>query len=391
MNAHTFAPEIIPFILNLVEQSEDVFWIRSPDYSQQIYISPAYETIWGRKAENLYQHPEEWLQTIHPEDLIHLQDSVKKRNPNYQPGQSFNETYRIIRPDGEIRWINDKSVPIHDDAGNHIGFAGIAQDVTAAKETEQLRIQNKVLEEQEETTKLLAASIAHELRTPLRAIESGAHGIEKFLPILLEGYKKAKDAGLEVPFIAPLHIKSLAKIAHNTEVETRAAFSVIDMLLVNANASQINTSKFTTCSIADCVRTALTRYPFRSDETHLIHLKKGDFSFHGDEMLMIHILFNLLKNALYYIKAANKGDIYIWCDQNEQFNLLHFKDTSQGIDPAILPRIFEKFFTKTQHGTGVGLAFSKLVMQSFGGDIACDSVKGEYTDFTLSFPRIQIK
>jgi signal transduction histidine kinase len=109
----------------------------------------------------------------------------------------------------------------------------------------------------------------------------------------------------------------------------------------------------------------------------------------GDDILFTHVLFNLLKNALYYIRAASKGEISIWCEQNEKFNILHFKDTGLGMDKEVLEHIFERFFTRTRHGSGVGLAFCKLVMQSFGGDIICDSVKGEYTDFTLSFPKIK--
>ena len=118
-----------------------------------------------------------------------------------------------------------------------------------------------------------------------------------------------------------------------------------------------------------------------------MHWKKSDFSFKGDELLMIHLLFNLLKNALYYIKVAGKGDIHIWCDQNEKHNILHFKDTGQGIAKKDLPHIFERFFTKTPHGTGIGLAFCKMVMNSLGGDITCSSHEKEFAEFTLLFPK----
>ncbi|MGA2655503.1 MAG: PAS domain-containing sensor histidine kinase, partial [Gammaproteobacteria bacterium] len=318
-----------------------------------------------------------------PKETVSFKNDDEEVLKTGQPKLNVEEP-PVLDEHGKATYFLSSRVPLKDNQGKVIGVVGISVNITSAKEAEQLRTQNKVLEEQEETTRLLAASIAHELRTPLRAIESGAEGIEKFLPILLEAYKKAKESGLEVPFIAPAHYKSLIKITHNTKVETRAAFSVINMLLVNANASSIDTSKFATCSMLQCVGKALTRYPFRSDETHLIKWKRGDFSFHGDEMLMIHIIFNLLKNALYYVKAAGKGEIQIWCDQNENFNILHFKDTGQGIDPEVLTHIFDRFFTRTRHGTGVGLAFCKLVMQAFGGDITCDSVKGEYTDFILS-------
>lgn len=280
-----------------------------------------------------------------------------------------------------------KKIPLRDKQNNIVGILGISFDITAEKEAEQLRLKNKVLEEQEQVTRLLAASMAHELRTPLRAIESGAEGIAKFLPVLVETYKKAREANLDVPYIAPLHYKALVNITNNTRIETRAAFAVIDMLLVRTNLSHINTDNFITCSMAKCLTEALRRYPLRSDEQHLIRWKKCDFSFHGDELLMTHIIFNLLKNALYYVKAANKGEIQIWCDKNEKFNILHFKDTGQGMDAEVLSKIFAPFVTNTYHGTGVGLAFCKLVMQSFGGDIVCDSVKGEYTDFTMTFPQ----
>lgn len=387
MNIQTFAPEIIPFILLLVEQSEDVFWIRSPDYSKQLYISPAYESVWGRSCEKLYKDPEEWSKTIHPDDLKYLLDSVKKRKPNFQPGETFNETYRIIRPNGEIRWIHDKSVPIYNEAGVHIGFAGIAHDITEVKEAEELRTKNKVLEEQEQTTRLLAASMAHELRTPLRAIESGATGIENYLPEMFDAYKIAKNAGLEIPFIAPMQFKSLSKIIEHIKIETRASFAVIDMLLMNTNSSAIDESKFKIHSMGQCIKDALLRYPLDDEEKSKIHWKKCDFSYHGDDTLMTHVIFNLLKNALHYLQAANKGEIQIWCDQNENFNILHFKDTSAGIDADILPHIFDRFYSRTRHGTGVGLAFCKLVMKSFGGDITCQSIKGEYSDFQLFFPR----
>lgn len=288
--------------------------------------------------------------------------------------------------DGTPAVFLSKKIPLRDKQNNIVGVLGISFDITAEKEAEKLRLQNKVLEEQEQVTRLLAASMAHELRTPLRAIESSAEGIAKFLPILVEAYKKAREANLDVPYIAPLHYKSLVNLTNNTRIETRAAFAVIDMLLVKTNLSHINKENFTTCSMGHCIVEAIKRYPLRSDEKHLIRWKKCDFSFYGDELLMTHIIFNLLKNALYYVKAGNKGEIQIWCDKNEKFNILHFKDTGQGMDAEVLSKLFTPFFTKTYHGTGVGLAFCKLVMQSFGGDITCDSVKGEYTDFTMTFP-----
>jgi signal transduction histidine kinase len=69
-------------------------------------------------------------------------------------------------------------------------------------------------------------------------------------------------------------------------------------------------------------------------------------------------------------------------------NRLYFRDNGKGISPEILPRIFDKFFTSSKAGTGVGLAFCKLVMEGMNGTIECESNPEEYTLFKLSFPKI---
>ncbi|MGA2655125.1 MAG: PAS domain-containing protein [Gammaproteobacteria bacterium] len=289
--------------------------------------------------------------------------------------------------DGTAAIFLSKKIPLRNKENNIVGILGISFDITAEKEAEKLRLEKSVIEEREATTKLIAASMAHELRTPLSTIEVGLEAMTHIFPGLLETYQMAKQSGMQVPFINPMQLKAFSNIVKNSKMEARSALSVIDMLLVTTNTSAIDTSKFKTLSMGQCLADALHRYPLHEDETKLIHWKKCDFNFLGDDILFTHVIFNLLKNALYYLKAANKGEIFIWCEQTEKFNILHFKDTGFGMDKEVLDHIFERFFTRTRHGSGVGLAFCKLVMKSFGGDITCDSVKGEFTDFTLTFPR----
>jgi PAS domain S-box-containing protein len=139
------------FISLFVEKSRDVFWMRNADYSQQIYISPAYEKIWGRSCDELYQFPEKWSDYLYPSDRERLDNSIAKRNSKSDINNLFIENYRIVRPDGEIRWIKDYSFPLHEQ-NQLIGFAGIAQDISAEilreenlrKEKEQFEIANKI-------------------------------------------------------------------------------------------------------------------------------------------------------------------------------------------------------------------------------------------------------
>lgn len=251
---------------------------------------------------------------------------------------------------------------------------------------------NKQMMEQQklQTMQTLAIDIAHELRTPLATINAAAIGTKQYLPDLISAYQSAKDANFPVKNIRQSQIELLYTAMDDISTETRSSNNFINMLLTNVGQQNIDTSEFSVCSIADCINEALHRYPFHPDERELIIWNaENDFNFLGNELLTNHILFNLLKNAIYYIKAAHKGNIHIWLERKIKYNQLHFQDTGKGISANILPNIFDIFFSKTYHGSGIGLAFCSTVMKSFGGKIECKSVEGEFTEFILSFPKIK--
>ncbi len=252
------------------------------------------------------------------------------------------------------------------------------------------RSKEKLAKSKIDSAKLLAGTIAHELRTPLGSIIGTAAGLKAYLPKLLDAYKKAKAANVKnLPFIRDPQIEKINQGLSNIEQEVNASNLVINMLLTNLGSSNIDTVDFENLSIYDCVNDTLARYPIPNTLSNLIHIKiKEDFIFNGSKLLTIHLLFNLLKNALYYIRSAKPGDIYISTEITDKYNILYFKDTGEGIEAAQLPNIFEQFYSKTRHGTGVGLAFCKKVMESFNGNISCRSEKGSYTEFILQFPKV---
>ena len=245
---------------------------------------------------------------------------------------------------------------------------------------------NMIQSEKLRTINTVAESIAHELRTPLRTINAGAEGLKLYIPKLIDSYAIAKQAKLDIPFIDGSHYSSLTRTLNNIISETQSSFTFIDMLLVNANESWKD-SNFLPCSILECIHQAIDRYPFGSQSKDLILIENTpDFIFIGNKQIMIHVIFNLIKNALYSIKAANKGSITIRTELTSSHNYLFFKDTGLGIDNKILPSVFERFFSRTNHGTGIGLAFCKLVMENIGGNISVRSENDVYAEFILDFP-----
>ena len=116
----------------LAENIAEVFWLSEPDKNSIIYISPAYEQIWGRSCDSLYASPWSWLEAIHPDDRLRVRTAALTK----QAGGEYCEEYRIVRPDGSIRWIEDRAFPIRDGKGAVYRIAGIAADITLRKVAE---------------------------------------------------------------------------------------------------------------------------------------------------------------------------------------------------------------------------------------------------------------
>jgi PAS domain S-box-containing protein len=113
----------------VVENIREVFWMSDPSKEKMLYISPGYQEIWGRTCESLYASPRSWLDWIYPDDRPH----ILKASQTKQTVGSYNEEYRIVRPDGSIRWIHDRAFPIRDQVGAVYRIAGIAEDITERK------------------------------------------------------------------------------------------------------------------------------------------------------------------------------------------------------------------------------------------------------------------
>ena len=114
----------------LADNIREVFWMTDVSKNEMIYVSPAYEEIWGRTVETLYASPQEWMNAIHPEDRARIMEAALTK----QISGKYDEVYRIIRPDNAIRWIQDRAFPIQDDSGKVYRLVGIAEDITERKQ-----------------------------------------------------------------------------------------------------------------------------------------------------------------------------------------------------------------------------------------------------------------
>jgi len=112
----------------VAENINEVFWMTNSDKTEMLYISPGYEAIWGRTCASLYAAPESWLDAIHPDDRGRVRQAAI-----VQTQGTYAEEYRVVRPDGSIRWVRDRAFPIRDASGQVYRIAGIASDITTFK------------------------------------------------------------------------------------------------------------------------------------------------------------------------------------------------------------------------------------------------------------------
>jgi PAS domain S-box-containing protein len=112
----------------IAENIDEVFWLATVDLSKILYVSPAYEVIWGRSRESLYQDQRSFMAAIHPADRALAVEAITKNREH-----GFEIEYRVVRPNGSVRWIRDRGFPIKDEVAHVYRIAGIAEDITERK------------------------------------------------------------------------------------------------------------------------------------------------------------------------------------------------------------------------------------------------------------------
>ena len=290
---------------------------------------------------------------------------------------------------GKQAYLLTSKVPIFKNDNEVVGVLGVYSDITQEKNASRLAMQNELQERQLEGMSLLANSIAHELRTPLSGIGLGLNSLHQAIDILKPAYDYAVKNGYQGEKLSARLDRRLHNAIFANKNQVRAGLTYIDMMLANAKIGTISSDNFHDLSINEILQKVLEEYPFQDEkERRLVHIDvEIDFVFQGDVNYIRLVFFNLIKNALHFIKAANKGYIMIRANTSKEKSTIIFEDTAQGIKDDILKNIFERFYSAREGGSGIGLAFCKEVINAHKGHIHCESTFGEYTRFVIDFPK----
>jgi signal transduction histidine kinase len=317
----------------------------------------------------------------------------------------FNVEEPPVIINGEKRYYMSNKVPLYNEKNKIIGVLGISLDITDRKFAEErekaailefskAKAKANAEEKLRQAVMILTGSIVHDLRTPILILEMNASFLKNYLPTLINGYDKAKEAQLTIEGnknISNRIKENLTLMGDKIRKTTEEMNGFIDITLKTLTkvvGGQLKQEDLTVCSMWHCIHNTLHRYPFSGQQRKLITWDQSDFEFMGNQLLMIRILFNLVKNSLEQIDKNKKGEIFISTEIKDNINLIHFKDTAGGAPPEVVANLFSAYYTTKEIGTGVGLAFCKAIMEIFAGNISCHSQYGDFIEFTLTFPKV---
>ena len=354
----------------LAETIQEVFWITDARKTQMLYVSPAYETVWGRTCASVYESPQSWLDAIHPDDRAR----VAGASVTEQVRGGYDEEYRILRPDGEIRWIRERAFPVHAHHGQVERLVGVARDVTDRKAAElQMHEAQKM-----ESVGRLAAGLAHDFNNVLTIINGMAElavgDLEQDSPVRehLAGIQSASSRAVQLT--RQLLAFSRKQVLHPTVVHLNILVREAQTLLQRVLGDDVRVEVALT---ADMPPVRVDSGQFHQVILNLAVNSRDAMPHGGTFRIETHIL-----------TVEDAHDRFHPTLAPGRYAVLMISDTGFGMDEGTRQRMFEPFFTTKEpgKGTGLGLATVHGIVKQSGGEIEVSTVLGRGTTFTIYVP-----
>jgi PAS domain S-box-containing protein len=337
-----------------------------------VYMSPAFEDIWGIPVDDVYAAPGRWVEAVHPEDRSIVESSIAKNDA----GESTTDSFRLVRPDGETRWVRSRLFPIADEAGRVKRIVGLAEDVTEERATEQALARSQRME----AVGRLAGGIAHDFNNLLTVILAEAQLMEADLP---PGSASAESLG------------QIMDAANRAAVLTGQLVAFSRRQLIRPTAFGLNEL------VAD-METMLRRI-IGEDVRLVTNLSSDAGHVEADQGQVEQVIVNLIINSRDAMPGGGELSLTTTNEHLDEeyaktreevtpgeYVKLTVSDTGTGMTSDVASRAFDPFFTTKPpgKGSGLGLSTSYGIVKQSRGHIAVYSEPGIGTTVAVYLPRV---
>lgn len=341
----------------MAESMRDVFWMATTDLSKFLYVSPAYETCWGRPCKELLQDASSWWNVVLASDRPEFQHKVEGLLA--RGDGTLSHEFRISRG-GKVCWLWVRTFPIFDSDGNLARICGITHDITERKEVER-RVQ------------AFNSMVSHELRTPLTSIRAA-------LGLIEGGQTTGASETLDLVHIARTECDRMIRLIND----------LLDIKKIESDKLELKLEQLAPLEIVEAVLAANRSFAMELGITVRAEVSNNT-RFMGDRDRIIQVLTNLLSNAVKY--SPRQSDVIL--SVNKQPNAaMRFSviDKGPGIPESEHDKLFIAFQqidssdSRAKGGTGLGLAISKAIVTRHGGHIGFDTKPGSGSTFWFDIP-----
>lgn len=377
MSKHASADERFPHELETLRQLADglphIVWVAQPDGSPESY-NKQWSEYTGLAAED--STAEAWRDLLHPDDRERAEAMWAEA---LRDGTPYENEFRLRRgADGEFRWFLGRALPQRDAEGNIVKWFGTCTDIQEQKVAEQsLRATSETMSAENAQKDEFLALVSHELRTPLNAV----FGWTRLMQEHVLGEAERAQA--------------IDSIMRNAEAQARLIEDVLDITrIVNQKLSLDREIVQLWRVVTEAIDAVLPAADAKGVSL-ISEVESHDLLVHADRIRLEQVVMNLLSNAVKFTPRG--GEIRIAVMQQREFATIVVSDTGQGIDPELLPHIFERFrqgdssSTRRHGGLGLGLAIAHQLVRLHGGEIEVDSAGlNEGSRFTVRLPILAV-
>ena len=363
---------------HLVEHVQEVFWIALPDHSQLLYMSPRYETVWGRSCVSLFDHAHHLWDAVHPQDQEYVLTRIAEGKVT-----GFQAEFRIIRPDQSVRFIRAQTFPIRNDFGEVVRMAGVAEDMT-----EQKRVQDTLVKTERqfrqssrmEAIGTLAGGIAHDFNNILTAIL---------------GYTELGLASVPKDSRTQRNLQEVLTAGH------RAKHLVLQILAFSRQSGQAKRPTPIHTVIQEALKLLRATIPSTIEIRDSLMTQASVLA---DPTQLHQVVINLCTNAEYAMRETGSlleitlADFEVTEENVRSVSGLRIgphvrltiQDNGTGMSSDVLERMFDPFFTTKPIGEGSGMGLSVVhgIVANHGGALMVDSQRGKGTKIEVYLPAI---